>query len=239
MKKQLIIGLVGLSDSGKGVVVDVLNKCGLLYEELAFGDALKDVCAELFVLPNEDAPINLFHDKSLREHPNGFLGGKTPRQVLQEVGEALRGIVDDVWVNHVKNELIDDINTISTYSDVIVVSDIRYENELQMLLNLGIEYSDKVIVELWDIKRDVIPVKYQYYIEQLFEFYKNDLTTIKPQVEQLLIGNRLPVKYAHESELNYWILKRLCNRHINNNGDLEQLRSRIAVILDEINQYNT
>lgn len=234
MKKQLIIGLVGLSDSGKGTIVDIVDKLGLLYEELTFSDALKGVCNDIFYTPD----AFLFHDKQYRETPHEVLGGKTPRQVLQGVGEAIRAIVEDAWVNPVRIELEDSIVYNAPQLGVTIVSDIRHENELQMLLNLGIKYSDTVRVELWDIERDVIPVKHQDYIRQLFEFYKNDLTAIKPQVKQLLIGNGLPVKYAHESELNYWILKRLCNRHIDNNGDLEQLRSRIAVILDEINKYN-
>jgi hypothetical protein len=234
MKKQLIIGLVGLSDSGKGTVVDILDLSNLLYQELAFGNAVKDGCVSLF-----DTSYALFHDKRFREIPSNVLGGKTPRQVLQDVGDAVRAIVEDAWVIPVKNELENTIYYNDSQSGAIVVSDVRRENELQMLLNLAIKHSNTVIVELWDIERDVIPHKHQDYIRQLFEFYKNDLIAIKPQVEQLLIGNNLPVKYAHNSELNYWILKRLCNRHIDNNGDLEQLHSKIAVILDEINKYNT
>lgn len=235
MKKQLIIGLVGLSDSGKGAVVDIVDSLGLLYEELSFADALKGICHDIFYTPD----TYLFHDKRYRETPHKVLGGKTPRQVLQGVGEALRAIVEDVWVNPVRLELENSIFYNEYQSGVTIISDVRYENEVQMLLDLGIKHSDSAQVELWDIQRNVIPFQHQCYIEQIFDFYNNNLTVIKPEVEQFLSSYELPVKYAHESELNYWILKRFCNRHIDNNGDLEQLRSRIAVILDEINKYNT
>lgn len=249
MKKQLIIGLVGLSDSGKGEVVRILKQTEYNVKEIAFADALKDVCANMFKFNNWSNDTSPFHDKIWRERPFSELGGKTPRQILQQVGEASRSILDDVWVNHVRDKIVTNLcHSCDIHPKIIVISDIRYHNELQMLFDISSNYINEIVLDIWDIQRDVIPVKYQQLIKELIK-YKNstsiernftiadelsDIEWLKLRGVEVLFKQNNMSKYSHKSELNYWLLSDLANRHIDNNGTIKDLEEQIRLILNKL-----
>jgi dephospho-CoA kinase len=85
------------------------------FTKLAFADKLKQVAKELFHVEGKD--------------------GKA-REIYQQLGEGLRRIDDNVWVN----AILDKIDTLATLygEDVpIVIDDVRYKNELTALRAKG------------------------------------------------------------------------------------------------------
>jgi len=124
----MILGLVGKAQSGKDTVADYLvEKHGFV--RLAFADVLKDSCAQLFML----APHQLNSSKGKATVDPRW--NVTPRTILQKVGTAAREICPDIWVEHLANRIMTYMH--SQPQTNIVITDIRYVNESQMLRDMG------------------------------------------------------------------------------------------------------
>ncbi|MBC9786518.1 AAA family ATPase [Heliobacterium chlorum] len=107
------IALTGKMRSGKDAVSDYLvNHYG--FRKFAFGDAIRNLCKELF--------------------PNSDEDGK-PRALYQNVGQALRDVDPDVWVNYVLRQIERETGP----DDDIVITDLRQWNEYFSLLEAGFE----------------------------------------------------------------------------------------------------
>ncbi|MBC9786675.1 AAA family ATPase [Heliobacterium chlorum] len=105
------IALTGKMRSGKDVAADYLvNHFG--FKRFAFGDAIRDICKDLF--------------------PDADRNGK-PRELYQELGQAVRQVNPDVWVNH----LLRQIELEAGPFDNIVISDLRQWNEYFALVKAG------------------------------------------------------------------------------------------------------
>jgi len=94
----MIIGISGKFCSGKDLVADYLIK-RWSFRKVGFATKLKSVCADLFGMVGKD------------------------RSLLQQVGAAMRGIDDLVWVHYALKQNCAD--------ERIVVSDVRYRNEAE------------------------------------------------------------------------------------------------------------
>lgn len=119
---RLIIGLGSRARVGKDYAVSVLQKeFGTKNVfRIGFADALK---SDLFTLLRDKASINVFHttpeDKELI------------RPVLVAYGEMMRNIRADYWVERV-------FEIIARRSEpIVVVTDCRYENEVEILQKRG------------------------------------------------------------------------------------------------------
>ena len=133
-----VFAIAGCKRSGKDTAADILKN---IWEEgsgdkknrvgkFAFADALRDVCKIVFGYTDEHFLDPLF--KETLTSP--ILGAAwTPRRALQFVGtELFRQQVDpDVWV-HVGIERLRAMEQSGLY-DVVLVTDCRFENELQAL----------------------------------------------------------------------------------------------------------
>lgn len=132
-----LLGLVGKAGCGKDTFADELVN-GSGWVKVAFADALKQICIDYLGCSYND--VYTQEGKMMRNEEWGM----TNREILQRLGtEAMRnGFHPDVWVKILKlrvQKLLDEGNK-------VIVTDCRFENEVEMVLGLG-----GIIVE---IKRD-------------------------------------------------------------------------------------
>jgi len=117
-----LVGLVGTKGVGKDTVGDYLAG----YTKRAFATPIKQACAILF-----DLPPHIFEgdDKELCDERHGM----SPRQMLQMVGtDFFRDKVDaDFWIKHFQHWYS------QHQSDNIVVTDLRFQNEVDAIKDLG------------------------------------------------------------------------------------------------------
>lgn len=132
---MVIIGLSGKKYTGKTEIEKFLKE-KYKYDSIAFADPIKDTI-ELWY---PGLKREYLYDPELKEKKVEELYGNTPRQIMQRVGDLVRNHFDkDFWVKIVKGK-ISKLNA----KQNIVVSDIRFPNELEMLNELNL--SEKVII---------------------------------------------------------------------------------------------
>ena len=121
------LAFAGQARSGKDSMAMCVNEQVPNVQRMAFADSVKDSVTHLFGISRED----IEYWKPQDGCPPGC---STPmRQILQFIGDGARQHVrDNVWVNK-----IDAMITEQPISTSIVITDVRYENELQMLRSHG------------------------------------------------------------------------------------------------------
>ncbi len=123
--KKIVIAVTGRMRSGKDTLGDYICE-NYSFTRLAFADSLKQVCKITFHLEHEQ-----LHDQKLKETVDQRYG-KTPRQIMQQIGMMMRREMgDDVWVNN----LLTRLNNVQ--SGLIVITDARFENEIEALRRAG------------------------------------------------------------------------------------------------------
>jgi hypothetical protein len=116
-----IIGLIGKAKSGKDTAAQhLVNNWN--FKRVAFADKLKEICMDLFGLTEQQ--VNTQEGKE-----SLYINCKTVRAILQETGNNLRDVYCDVWVDYLCKKIY-------TTDSSIVVSDVRYVNELTSLVGL-------------------------------------------------------------------------------------------------------
>lgn len=114
-----LIGIMGVKRAGKDTIADFLCQSKYKYTKTAFAHKLKKTVADLFRLTLDE-----IEQQKIKDHPYGNL--KIPvRETLIKIGELCRQIDPDVWLNHVR------------LRRGVVVSDVRYRNELSRIKQLG------------------------------------------------------------------------------------------------------
>lgn len=120
-----LIGLAGQKRVGKDTFADALDASFYEYRRhpmrLAFAEGVKMSLSQHFDVPRHF----IEHWKSIDAIPPRF--NMTMRAALQLIGEQMRTIQDDVWVNHLQNELRGDA----------IVTDCRHENEIDAIRRWG------------------------------------------------------------------------------------------------------
>lgn len=123
-----IVGLVGFARSGKDSVANVLQGQG--WQRLAFADRLKTIALST-LRAADDRLAN--HVEAL----GGWDEAKNDphwRHYLQEFGQGHREVLgEDVWIDPV----IRDAARLSRVGTPVVITDVRYENELDAILWQG------------------------------------------------------------------------------------------------------
>jgi hypothetical protein len=122
---RTIIALVGSKQAGKNTVANYLAKAHAI-KEFAFGDHLKSVIHHALGLD-----MKYMHDNSLKEQPLMQYQNKTPRQIMQEMGDLLKTYDPDVFIRHLK------IFAARHSEKIIVVTDVRFPAEAQIIKELG------------------------------------------------------------------------------------------------------
>lgn len=132
----MIIGITGLIGSGKDTAANYLITHHKFKKE-SFANSLKDAIASVFGWDRELLEGQSKHSREWREQIDEWwserLGMKiTPRWVLQYWGTEVcrKGFHDDIWIASVENKL-------RKTKDDIVISDVRFPNELMAIKNAG------------------------------------------------------------------------------------------------------
>jgi len=78
-------------------------------------------------------PMSLMTDPDRKEKPLEWMGGKSPRQLLQSLGTDWgRDMVSEtIWIDAMRRMISDQS------FDVIIIDDCRFENEAQMVRDMG------------------------------------------------------------------------------------------------------
>jgi len=118
-----VIGLGCTAQVGKDTAAEYWEKKfpGRV-KRVAFADKLKQVCMLLFDLSYEQC----YGSKESKEAIDPRWG-MSPREILQKVGEGMRKIYPDIWVDTVFYTTIPDHQ--KDGYDFFVISDVRYPNE--------------------------------------------------------------------------------------------------------------
>lgn len=144
--KIKIIGLKGKSGAGKDTVGNYLfQRCDRSFKKLALADPLKEIISiitgwSMHMIRGESSESRYFRETVI--HPEF---GMTCREMLQHVGtELFRNHFDpDMWVKIARRRILEAVKE----NRHVVVTDIRFDNEAKMILDLG--------GEIWTIERDV------------------------------------------------------------------------------------
>ena len=127
----MLIGLTGVKNSGKSTISSFLVQ-NYEFEEFAFADPLKRACMEIFNLSEEQ----VFGNFKCKETIDTYWM-VSPRVILQTIGTLIRNISDsipnlhNVWIRNMYKK----IN--NSNSSNIVISDVRYSDEANMIKQLG------------------------------------------------------------------------------------------------------
>lgn len=148
------IAFAGKMRSGKDTAADIILKKYPYYNTLAFADGIKKV-------------IELCFPEELKE-------GKKPREFYQFIGQQLRSLNPQVWVNFTNRELQK-----LKYSSNVLITDCRQLNEVQFLKENGfliikVEADDnKRLQRIKDSNEDIT-------IEQFYHSTETTVDLIKP-----------------------------------------------------------
>lgn len=136
MTNRYIIGFVGFIGSGKDTAADYLvNNHG--FKRDSFAAALKDSVAHVFGWDRELLEGKTKEARAWRDQVDVWWSNRlnmriTPRWILQYWGTEVcrQGFHDDIWIASLENRL-------EKTSENIVISDVRFPNEIQAIRNVG------------------------------------------------------------------------------------------------------
>ena len=132
----MIIGLIGLIDSGKGTVGDMLIEQGFQHE--SFANSLKDATASIFNWDRAMLEGDTSASRAQRETVDEWWNKRlkipdfTPRVALQILGtDILRNHFHaDIWVLSMEARIKD-------AKQNVVITDVRFPNEVRIIRELG------------------------------------------------------------------------------------------------------
>lgn len=131
-----LIGIIGQKRAGKDTMADYIIK-NYNYTKKSLSDPLKDACKSIFLLSDEQ----LYGNE--KEVPDKRWNGSTPRQLLQVVGTQLfredlnkyipqlNELSNTIWIHHFE------LWYAKNKDKKIVIPDIRFNDEAQMIKNNG------------------------------------------------------------------------------------------------------
>lgn len=136
----MIIGLSGLIGSGKNTAADYLKRSHG-FTQLAFADSLKDAVGNIFRWPRHLLEGDTDESRIFRETIDAWwsrrLGIKnfTPRYALQHIGTDVfrQHFSDSIWILSVESKIAD----LQGHGYSVVVTDVRFPNEMSALRSLG------------------------------------------------------------------------------------------------------
>jgi hypothetical protein len=132
----MIVGFVGFIGSGKDTAADYLvNFHG--YRRDSFANTLKDAVACVFGWDRVLLEGRTKEAREWREQPDAWWSNRlgrniTPRLMLQLWGTEVcrNGFHDDIWIASLENKM-------RKTTDNIVISDVRFPNEIKAIHNAG------------------------------------------------------------------------------------------------------
>lgn len=136
-KKGIVIGMVGLIGAGKDTAADYLvNFHG--FRRDSFANTLKDAVANVFGWDRTLLEGRTAEARAWREQVDPWWAERlgmpnlTPRWILQYWGTEVcrQGFHDDIWIASLENKM-------RKTRDNIVISDVRFPNEISAIKNAG------------------------------------------------------------------------------------------------------
>ena len=137
----MIIGICGLANSGKDSIADYLMEYRPEFTKIKMAHHLKDVVSLLFGMDRKMLEGETPEDREKREVVDEYWNDKvyddlkpfTPRKALQYFGTNLlrNQMCEDMWVACLEKNIKD------KNLDNIVISDVRFPNEIDMIRKLG------------------------------------------------------------------------------------------------------
>ena len=135
----MIIGLIGRAGSGKDTVADFLVN-NHDFTKLSFGKILKDVISIIFGWDRELLEGDTLESREFRETIDEWWSKElgfsvTPRKMFQMIGTDVmrKHFNQDIWVLVLKKKL----NDYSIKNKNIIITDIRFINEYNMVSEIG------------------------------------------------------------------------------------------------------
>lgn len=132
----MIVGFVGFIGAGKDTAADYLVNCHGFRRD-SFANSLKDAVANVFGWDRVLLEGRTNEAREWREQKDEWWSNRlgmdiTPRMVLQQWGtEVVRnGFHDDMWIASLENKM-------RQTKDDIVISDVRFPNEIKAIHNAG------------------------------------------------------------------------------------------------------
>ena len=211
----MIIGLVGFIGSGKDTAADYLvNFHG--FRRDSFAATLKDAVADIFGWDRTLIEGRTTESREWRECQDDWWSKRlgmpiTPRWILQKWGTEVcrQGFHDDIWIASLENK-------IRKTNDNMVITDVRFPNEINAIKNSG--------GKVFRVKRGPDPDWYQDALN-----FNEGPTNMAWALSKM----RLDQKQVHASERS-WIGKGI-DVEIDNNGSIDdlfgQLKSQVASLL--------
>lgn len=138
-----LIAFYGKAGVGKSTAANMLvDYHG--FSRIAFADPIKAMLKTMLNYAGSDIDIN---DRSLKEKPCEALLGKSPRYALQTLGTEFgrECIGQDIWVSIAERE----IKTALEDGESVVIEDLRFPNEAEMVTRLG----GKIV---WIARQDLV-----------------------------------------------------------------------------------
>lgn len=135
----MLIGIMGPKGSGKSTIANYLVRHHGFIEK-SFADPLKKVCKELFLFNDEQ----LYGTQEQKETPDAKWFGATPRQVFQFIGtdllrnnlnQIMPGLGENIFTYHFK--LWYEAERLRNPNSNIVISDVRFLNEVELIKHIG------------------------------------------------------------------------------------------------------
>ena len=204
------IGILGNIGSGKNTVAQYLATQGCI--PTSFAGPIKDLCTSVFGWPRDMLEGETDESREFRENIDLYWSKKlgipnfTPRLALQLIGtEVMRDhFHPDIWLNSLEYR----VKKLHNENECVVISDVRFKNELDLIKRVG---GTTILVQ-----RDERP-----------EWYDIALAANNGDAVAKHIMSR-DFKHVHESEWD-WVGYEF-DDVINNNGTLEDLDSEVLKI---------
>ena len=208
----MIIGFVGFIGSGKDTAADYLvNTHG--FRRDSFANTLKDAVAHVFGWDRTLLEGRTNEAREWREQQDEWWSNRlgrniTPRWVLQYWGTEVcrQGFHDDIWIASLENK-------IRKTSDNIVISDVRFPNEIKAIHNAG-----GLVIR---IKRGNDPEWYQDAVNMNEGRGNMSWLMSKTHIEQLGI---------HASE-TAWVGGNI-DTIVTNDGTIDELFSQLQILIN-------
>ena len=181
-----VIGLIGKAGSGKSSVALRLVE-RFRYSEYSFAEPLKRLCAEQFGWDFDKLNDLVYKEEPIRLHPDADFE-TTRREILQYIGtDVFRSMNPNHWVDLARRRLVG-----QPLEPGIVFSDVRFQNEIDLILELG-----GCIVRV--VKTDGVAVASDHQSEILLDDYLEDWQIVAPA------GN-MEALYAETHRMMNWAM---------------------------------
>jgi hypothetical protein len=210
----MIVGFCGLIGAGKDTAADYLcNFHG--FRRDSFANTLKDAVAAVFGWDRLLLEGRTKEAREWREQVDPWWADRlqipnlTPRWILQYWGtDVCRiGFHDDIWIASLENKM-------RKTKDNIVISDVRFPNEINAIKNAG-----GIVIQ---VRRGINPEWYKYAL---------DYNAGPSKIGWALSRNKLEELKIHPSEYS-WVGGRI-DYEVSNDSTIDALFDQIKTVLDK------